>query len=80
MRIVGPPYLLVCEFDRSCSGCLLGEELEECGEFFGDREREREFELGFADEDMPKYGEKNRVQVVYIFRTSEDFRPLETLN
>ena len=59
MRIVGPPYLLVCEFDRSCSGCLLGEELEECGEFFGDREREREFELGFADEDMPKYGEKN---------------------
>ena len=65
MRIVGPPYLLVCEFDRSCNGRLLGEEFEECGEC------EREFELGFADEDMPKYGEKkSSTGRVYI----QDFR------
>ena len=75
MRIVGPPYLLVCEFDRSCNGRLLGEEFEECGEC------EREFELGSADEDMSKYREKkSSTGRVYIQRASEDFRSLETLN
>jgi hypothetical protein len=72
MRIVGPPYLLVCEFDRSCNGRLLGEELEERGEC------EREFELGSADEDMSKYGEKKIKYRSCIY--SEDFRSLKTLN